>query len=48
MGMEICIWIKVGKLETNIAVRKMITVIWVAYVQKSFQIRTLMKQLLTK
>ena len=35
-------------VETKYCVRKIITAIWVTYVQKDFEIRTLIKQLLTK
>ena len=36
------------RLGTNKSVRKIMTVICVTYVQKDFQIRALIKQLLTK
>ena len=47
-GRGICIQLKIDLLETKWGARWLIAIICVTYVQKGFQIRTSIKQLLTK
>ena len=44
--MEICIKLKIVKVDTNCGLRQIIAIICFTYVQQEFSIRTLMKQLL--
>ena len=46
LGREICIQLKINKVETKCGEHQMITIICVTNAQKNFWIRTLIKQLL--
>ena len=48
LGREICLKLKIDKVETKCGVCQIITIICVTYVQKNLKIWTLIKHLFTK